>query len=180
MGGVVRLIAGPAGRTIVRSVLIPAIALLVAYLGFLRPMQMQWGATAVERTRPMPGDRVIGNATFIATRAVTIDASREQVWPWIEQLGRRESYFIKGFETNRYMLWQTRSAPRLSWCWELQPVGTRQTRLVTRVRFRHPWLTLEIFRVLLADVLDGFVVRAAMLDVKGHAESAAWKGRPAD
>jgi hypothetical protein len=159
-----------------RIALIAAIAVAVAYVGFLRPMQMQWGATAVERTRPMPGDLVIGNATFIATRAVTIDAPRDQVWRWIDQMGRRERFFVKGFEANRYMLWLTRSAPRLSWCWELQPIGTGRTRLVTRVRFRHPWLSSEIFRSLLADVRDGFTVRDAMLDVKARAESAVGKG----
>jgi hypothetical protein len=176
-GRVVRLVAGPPRRTIARVALVAAIAVAVAYMGFLRPMQMQWGATAVERTRPMPGDLVIGSATFIATRAVTIDAPREQVWPWIDQMARRERFFVKGFEANRYMLWLTRSAPRLSWCWELHPIGARQTRLVTRVRFRHPWLSPEIFRVLLADVRDGFTVRNAMLEVKAQAESAARKGR---
>ena len=158
--------------------MVAAIAVAVAYAGYLRPMQMRWGSTDVERARPMPGDRVIGYATFVATRAVTIDATREQVWPWIERLGRRERYFVKGFEANRYALWLTRSAPRLSWCWELHPVGARQTRLVTRVRFRHSWQPREIVRVLVADVRDGLVVRGAMLDVKARAEEAVRKGHP--
>ena len=175
MGRVVRLIAGPAVRTIVRIVLIAAVAVTVAYAGFLRPMQMRWGSTDVERTRPMPGDRVIGNASFVATRAVTIEAPSEQVWPLIERMGRRERFFVKGFEAGRYMLWLTRSAPRLSWCWELHPIGARQTRLVTRVRFRHPWLSPEILRALVADVGNGFAVRNAMLDVKAQAEASVKK-----
>jgi hypothetical protein len=170
-----RLIAGPVGRTIARIVLVALIAIAVAYLAFLRPMQMQWGATAIERTRPMPGDLVIGNATFVATRAITVEATREQIWPLIERMGRRERFFVKGFEANRYMLWLMRSAPRLSWCWELEPAGGGRTRLVTRVRFRHSWLSTEIFRVLLADVRNGFTVRDAMLEVKAQAEAAARK-----
>ncbi len=177
MGSVARLVAGPFGRTVVRIFLIAVVAVAVAYLAFLRPMQMQWGSTAVERTRPMPGDQVIGGATFVATRAITIDASLEEVWPLIEQMGRRERFFVKGFDANRYMLWLTRSAPRLSWCWELKAVGSRRTRLVTRVRFRHPWLSSEIVSVLIADVRNGFAVRDAMLDVKAQAESASKKGR---
>jgi hypothetical protein len=172
MGGMVRVIAGQAWLTVVRTVLVAVIAVTVAYAGFLRPMQMRWGSTDVERTRPMPGDRVIGDASFIATRAVTIEAPCERVWPLIEQMGRRERFFVKGFEADRYMLWLTRSAPRSSWCWELHPVGTRQTRLVTRVRFRHSWLSSEIFRALLADVQNGFSVQQAMLDVKAQAEQA--------
>ena len=77
------------------------------------------------------------------------------------------------------MLWVTRTAPRLSWCWELHPLGARQTRLVTRVRFRHPWLSSQIFGALLADVRDGFIVRHAMLDVKASAEAALGKAPPA-
>ncbi len=175
MDGMPRLIVGPAGRTMARIVLIAIIAVAVAYLAFLRPMQMQWGATALERARPMPGDRVIGSATFVATRAVTVEAARDQVWPLIEQMARRQRYFVKGFEANRYMLWLSRSAPRLSWCWELEPTGTRQTRLVTRVRFRHPWLSTGIFRALAADVRNGFTVRDAMLEVKAQAEAATRK-----
>ena len=177
MGRVKRLVAVPLGRTIVRIVLIAVVAVAVAYLAYLRPLQMQWGSTAVERTRAMPGDKVIGGATFVATRAITIDASREQVWTLIEQKGRRERFFVKGFEANRYMLWLSRSAPRLSWCWELEAVGGRRTRLVTRVRFRHRWLSSEIVGVLVADVRNGFTVRDAMLDVKAQAESAAKKAR---
>ncbi len=170
-----RLIAGPVGRTIARTVLVAVIAVAVAYLAFLRPMQMRWGSTALERVRPMPGDLVIGNATFVATRAITVEATREQIWPLIDQMGRRERFFVKGFEANRYLLWLMRSAPRLSWCWELEPAGSRRTRLVTRVRFRHPWLSTEIFRVLVADVRNGFTVRDAMLEVKAQAEAAARK-----
>ena len=173
MGGVTRLMAGSGPRTVLRIVLVAVVALAVAYLAYLRPMQMQWGSTAVERSRPMPGDKVIGGATFVATRAITIDASREQVWLAIEQMGRRERFFVKGFEADRYMLWLSRSVPRLSWCWELERAGAGRTRLVTRVRFRHPWLSSEIVRVLVEDVRNGFTVRDAMLRVKAQAEAAS-------
>lgn len=163
--------------TLVRAAFAAVVALLVAYLAFLRPMHMRWGATGVEIARSMPGDLVVGNATFVATRAVTIDARPEQVWPWIVQMGTRNRRFVKGFEANRYMLWLARSSPRLTWFWGLYPVGSGQTRLVTRVRFRHPWLSPAIFRVLFADVSDIFTVRDAMLEVKARAESMAGNSR---
>jgi hypothetical protein len=75
------------------------------------------------------------------------------------------------------MLWLTRSAPRLSWCWELEPVDAGRTRLVTRVRSFHAWFSPEVLRVLLADVRNGFTVRDAMLEVKARAEAVA-KKRP--
>lgn len=35
----------------------------------------------------MPGDEIQANPTFNATRAVTIDAAPESIWPWLVQMG---------------------------------------------------------------------------------------------
>jgi hypothetical protein len=53
----------------------------------LRPWHMRWGAAREEVTAPMPGDDVVPRAQFNATRAITIGARPEDVWPWIVQLG---------------------------------------------------------------------------------------------
>jgi hypothetical protein len=45
------------------------------------------GATDEEVERPMPGDEVVEDPTFNATRAVTIRARPEEIWPWIVQIG---------------------------------------------------------------------------------------------
>jgi hypothetical protein len=57
------------------------------FFGFYRPWQMNWGATAEEVARSMPGDEVVPFPTFNATRAVTIEAPPEVIWPWIAQIG---------------------------------------------------------------------------------------------
>lgn len=54
---------------------------------FVRPWHMRWGATDPEVIAAMPGDDVVPRAQFNATRAITIEAPPEQVWPWIAQLG---------------------------------------------------------------------------------------------
>ena len=154
-----------------------AVVTAFAYFGVARPAHMRWGATDVEVARPMPGDRVVGGADFVATRAVTIEAPRELVWPWIVQMGQCDRRFAKGFEANRYMLWLTRSAPRLTWCWQLESAGAGRTRLVTRVRFRHAWLSMAVMKSLAADLGDSVTVRGAMLTVKAQAEAAARKWR---
>jgi hypothetical protein len=41
----------------------------------------------------MPGDDIVRRAQFNATRAITIQAPPEQVWPWIAQLGYRRGGF---------------------------------------------------------------------------------------
>jgi len=62
-------------------------AATAAYLLFIRPWQLRWGATDEELERPMPGDEVVERPTFNATRAVTIEARPQEIWPWIVQMG---------------------------------------------------------------------------------------------
>ena len=44
-------------------------------------------ATADERRRSLPADRMVPDPLFSSTYAITIDAPPEQVWPWIAQMG---------------------------------------------------------------------------------------------
>lgn len=60
---------------------------LIAFLGIYRPLSLRWGATDAEVAQAMPGDDLNPNPVFDATRAVTIDAPADQVWPWIVQIG---------------------------------------------------------------------------------------------
>jgi hypothetical protein len=62
-------------------------ALVLLYFAFLRPWQLRWGATDEEIGRAMPGDDIVGDPSFNATRAVTIRASAECIFPWIVQMG---------------------------------------------------------------------------------------------
>ncbi len=57
------------------------------YRGLVLPRLMRWGATDDEVTGPFPGADLVPGAKRSATMAVTIDASPEQVWPWLVQLG---------------------------------------------------------------------------------------------
>jgi hypothetical protein len=46
-----------------------------------------WGASPDEQTAELPGDDIIPLPTHAATRSITIEAPRRDVWPWIAQLG---------------------------------------------------------------------------------------------
>ena len=48
-----------------------------------------WGATRREIERAFPGDDLVPDASYVSTRAVTIDAPRSAVWPWLAQMGYR-------------------------------------------------------------------------------------------
>jgi hypothetical protein len=57
------------------------------YSKFLRQPILTWGATAEEAAARLPGDELLEEADGVATRAITIDAPRSAVWPWIAQMG---------------------------------------------------------------------------------------------
>jgi hypothetical protein len=61
--------------------------LLAAYAKLVRPWARRWGATAEEAARPLPGDGLVTKADYVATRAITIDAPPQDVWPWLVQIG---------------------------------------------------------------------------------------------
>ncbi len=55
--------------------------------GLLRPALLRSGAAPEEEHRALPGDDLVPNPVWQATRAVTIDASPVDIWPWIMQMG---------------------------------------------------------------------------------------------
>ena len=62
-------------------------AVTAAYLRWIRPWEMHWGATEEEIARPLPYDEVFPDPTWNATRAVTVEAPPEQIWPFLIQIG---------------------------------------------------------------------------------------------
>lgn len=69
------------------------LALLAAYDTFLRPWMLEWGSTVQERSMPLPGDEISDDTMTHHTRAVTIDAPPEAIWPWLVQIGDRRAGF---------------------------------------------------------------------------------------
>jgi hypothetical protein len=62
-------------------------AAVAAYRRFVTPWQQRWGATDEEARLVLPGDELVAEPATQATRAISIDAPPEAVWPWIVQLG---------------------------------------------------------------------------------------------
>lgn len=66
---------------------------LFATAPLVRHWHLRWGATEDEVRAAMPGDELVPRASFTATRAITIGAPPEAVWPWIVQMGYRRAGF---------------------------------------------------------------------------------------
>jgi hypothetical protein len=58
-----------------------------------RHWHLRWGATAEEVAGPMPGDELVPVSHFTATRAITVEADPELVWPWLVQVGFHRAGF---------------------------------------------------------------------------------------
>jgi hypothetical protein len=58
-----------------------------------RRWHLRWGATDAEVAAAMPGDDLVPDPSFTATRAITIAAPPEDVWPWIVQIGTGRAGF---------------------------------------------------------------------------------------
>lgn len=53
------------------------------------PWQRNWGATDDEQLRVMPGDDLVSAPEYVTTRAITVDAPPQAVYPWLVQMGYR-------------------------------------------------------------------------------------------
>jgi hypothetical protein len=67
-------------------------AVVTVYAVAVRPWFLSWGATEAEQTRVLPGDEIAPGSRS-TTRAVTIAAPADEVWPWVAQLGQDRAGF---------------------------------------------------------------------------------------
>lgn len=68
-------------------------AAVAVYLFLFRPWHLRWGADLDELTRPLPGDELVPQPKQISTRAITIQASAADIWPWLAQVGQGRGGF---------------------------------------------------------------------------------------
>jgi hypothetical protein len=84
------------------GILIGLVILGVVATAALLPWMDRWGASDAEVAASFPGDELVPSPAVIYTRAVTINTSPEEIYPWIVQLGaeRGGMYSYSWFETN--------------------------------------------------------------------------------
>ena len=73
----------------------PVIGLLglVIYDAIVRPRMLSWGASDEECHLRLPDDEITDEVMTHRTRAVTINAPPQAVWPWLLQIGDRRGGF---------------------------------------------------------------------------------------
>jgi hypothetical protein len=161
-----RLLAGLSAGT--------AAGLWVAYGLMIRPRHLRWGATDGEIAARMPFDELIPQPNYFATRAITIAARPEEVWPFVTDpellpLGTR----VRHTEPRRLVVFTPpEKQAEVTWVVTLEP-RPDGTRLVSRNRARfHPTIA-GVMRYLAVDPGQFVFERDWMLAVKRHAEHLA-------
>ena len=118
----------PAGTTwrLLHGVVRAAVLLLVAYIAaaaLLWPWHRSWGVTAAERAMALPGDPAGRQAAFELMHGVTIDASPDQVWPWLIQIGQDRAGFYSYDWLERMFLVDIHNANEIRPEWQTRRVG---------------------------------------------------------
>lgn len=94
-----------------------------AYARWLKPYHDRWGASLDEVEAELPGDDLCPDAAGQVTRAISIDASPADVWPWLLQIGAdRGGFYSYDWLENLFGL-RIHSADRIVEHWQRLAVG---------------------------------------------------------
>lgn len=95
------------------------------YILLGRARHLRWGATDQESEGSLPGDELMTNPDLVSTRAITIHAHTDRVWPWIAQLGQGQGGFYSYDFLENLAGCDIHSADRVVPEWQAVDVGDR-------------------------------------------------------
>jgi len=90
-----------------------------------RDARMRWGATDEEALGQLPGDELVPNSNWTTTRAISIDAPCDRVWPWIAQLGQERAGFYSFERLENLVGCRVHNVDRIVPDWQHPSVGQR-------------------------------------------------------
>ena len=100
-----------------------ATALVAAYLAAIRPRILHWGASTEETHKALPGDELVPKPGSQSTRAVTVHAPVDAVWPWLAQVGQDRAGFYSYEWLENLAGCRMRNAEQLHPEWQERAIG---------------------------------------------------------
>jgi hypothetical protein len=94
-----------------------------AYAFTIRPWHLRWGATDEEVEKLLPGDELVPDPGIESTRAITVSAPVEEVWPWLAQVGQDRGGFYSYEWLENLAGARMRNADRIHPEWQHREVG---------------------------------------------------------
>jgi hypothetical protein len=108
-------------------ILFAALVMLAGVLGgaasLLRPWMDRWRATEAEVEASLPGDELVPEPYASTTRAVTIAASPESIYPWLLQMGADKGGLYSYTLLERAIMCPMDNAERIHPEWQTLSVG---------------------------------------------------------
>jgi hypothetical protein len=96
---------------------------VAGYVAVARPWLKNWGSTAAEQAQALPGDETVESPGIQTTRAVTVNAPVEEVWPWLAQIGQDRAGFYSYEWLENLAGCRLRNADRVHPEWQHRAVG---------------------------------------------------------
>jgi hypothetical protein len=144
----------------------------------VRPWMLRWGATRAESEAILPGDEFAPRPGVGPTRAVTIDAPVDAVWPWLAQIGQDRGGFYSYEWLENLAGCRMRNAARIHPDWQRREIGEKV--------LLHPAFGLKVARfdqgrALVLEGWGAFVIEAldtgrTRLLARGHAPAGRLAG----
>lgn len=101
------------------------LALVAVIMMFaLLPWMDHWGASGSEIAASLPGDELVPSPRISYTRAISINADPEEIYPWLVQIGAERGgwYSYEWFETN-FLRCEISNADRIHAEWQNLQIG---------------------------------------------------------
>jgi hypothetical protein len=110
----------------ITGIFLAVIVISVIAVVLFMPLADRWGASSEEISASLPGDELVVSPNIGYTRAVSVNASPEQIYPWIVQIGAGKGgwYSYDWFETN-VLRCQNSNANRIHEEWQGLIVGDK-------------------------------------------------------
>lgn len=93
------------------------------YLAHVRPWMYTWGARTDEIHAALPGDEMVADGAARTTRAVTINAAPQDIWPWLVQIGEDRGGFYSYYLLERAVGADVHNADVIHPEWQQLAVG---------------------------------------------------------
>jgi len=102
-----------------------AVVLYATAAVLLWPVHRSWGTEPAEHGMQLPGDRPDRNPALELQHAVTVNATPEQVWPWLVQLGQDRAGFYSYDWLERAFGVRIHNADQVKPEWQSRQAGDR-------------------------------------------------------
>lgn len=108
------------------GILLVIVIVGIAVTVLLVPWMDRWGATEDEISASLAGDELVPSPRIVYNRVVTVNATPEQIYPWLVQLGAEKGgmYSYSWFETN-ILRCELINADRIHPEWQILKVGDK-------------------------------------------------------